>query len=138
MQDFRNLSVWRSAHELALAIYKETSHFPATEQFGLTNQMRRAATSIPTNIAEGCGRGSDADFARFLQIALGSASELEYQLLLASDLGHLESACAKSLMEQVQSIKKMTSALVNKTSSRSASHAPRIKDGQGPLTPDSR
>ena len=87
MQDFRNLSVWRLAHELTLAAYRETSRFPSSEQFGLTSQMRRSAASIATNIAEGCGRGSDADFGRFLQIALGSASELEYQLLLAADLG---------------------------------------------------
>lgn len=132
MQDFRNLSVWRNAHELALAIYKETSRFPATEQFGLTNQMRRAATSIPTNIAEGCGRGSDADFARFLQMALGSASELEYQLLLASDLGHLPSASAKSLVEQVQTIKKMTSSLVGKLSTKPTARARNSKPERPP------
>ncbi|WP_243384344.1 four helix bundle protein [Geothrix alkalitolerans] len=114
MQDFRNLAVWRRAHELALAVYRETSGFPDSERFGLVNQMRRSAASIPTNIAEGCGRGSDADFARFLHMALGSASELEYQILLASDLGHLLPAAADSLLDQVQAIKKMASSLARK------------------------
>ncbi|HEY3270770.1 MAG TPA: four helix bundle protein [Geothrix sp.] len=133
MQDFRNLAVWRHAHQLTLAIYQETSKFPASEQFGLTSQMRRSAASIPTNIAEGCGRGSDADFARFLHIALGSASELEYQLLLASDLGHLQTTPARSLMDQVQTIKKMASSLIRKTSTKP--HKP--KSNNGPLTADS-
>ncbi len=118
MQDFRNLSVWRNAHELALMVYKETSHFPASERFGLIDQMRRAAVSIPSNIAEGCGRGTDADFARFVQISLGSASELEYQLMLASDLGHLPREQTEPLLARVQSIKKMASTLVRRLASK--------------------
>ncbi|WP_243303968.1 four helix bundle protein [Geothrix oryzisoli] len=114
MQDFRNLAVWRHAHELTLAVYRETAGFPDLERFGLANQMRRSAASIPTNIAEGCGRGSDADFARFLHMALGSASELEYQILLASDLGYLLPATGGSLLDQVQVIKKMASSLARK------------------------
>lgn len=90
MQDFRQLKVWEKAHQLTLSIYKVTSDFPKTEQYGLVSQMRRSAASITCNIAEGCGRGSDQDFARFLQMALGSACELEYQLLLAKDLGWLQ------------------------------------------------
>ena len=132
MQDFRNLAVWRHAHQLTLAIYQETSKFPASEKFGLTSQMRRSAASIPTNIAEGCGRGSDPDFARFLSIALGSASELEYQLLLASDLGHLRPGPAALLMDQIQTIKKMASSLVRKTAPRP--HKP--KSNYSPLTAD--
>jgi four helix bundle protein len=86
MKSFRGLKVWHSAHQLTLAVYKATAKFPKEELYALTSQMRRAASSIPANIAEGCGRGTDADFGRFLQIALGSASELEYHLLLAFDL----------------------------------------------------
>ena len=85
MRNFRELRVWEKAHELTLQTYETTQAFPKNEIFGLTNQTRRASVSIPANIAEGCGRGSDADLARFLQISMGSASELEYQLLLASE-----------------------------------------------------
>ena len=89
MRNFRELLVWQKAHKLALEIYKATKGFPADERFGLIVQLRRAVTSVASNIAEGCGRGSDKDFARFLSIAAGSASEVEYQILLARDLGYL-------------------------------------------------
>src|SRR5687768_11115905 len=89
MKDFRQLKVWEKAHQVALAIYKATKEFPKEELYGLTSQIRRASMSIPTNISEGCGRNTDAEFARFLQIAMGSASETEYQLLLSHDLGLL-------------------------------------------------
>jgi four helix bundle protein len=92
MKDFKELKVWVKAHQLTLAVYQATTTFPKEELYGLTSQMRRSAASIPTNIAEGCGRGSDDDFRRFLQIAMGSASELEYQLLLAHDLGYFSTA----------------------------------------------
>lgn len=128
MQDFRNLAVWRRAHELTLAIYRETSGFPDTERFGLASQMRRSAASIPTNIAEGCGRGSDADFARFLHMAMGSASELEYQILLASDLGHLRPETAGSLIDQVQTIKKMSSSLARKARAPKSTNGPPTAD----------
>ena len=85
MQDFRNLEVWKKAHQLTLDAYRMTETFPRSETFGLSSQIRRAATSIPTNLAEGCGR-TQAEFARFVQIALGSACEVEYQFLLARDL----------------------------------------------------
>jgi four helix bundle protein len=87
VKDFRKQKVWQKAHDLALEVYRVTEAFPKTELFGLTSQIRRAGVSIPANIAEGCGRDTDADFSRFLQIAMGSASELEYHLLLAHDLG---------------------------------------------------
>jgi len=77
MKDFRKLIVWEKAHQLTLKIYKVTEEFPREELYGLTSQIRRACVSIPTNIAEGCVRSSDADFSRFLYIALGSTSELE-------------------------------------------------------------
>ncbi|NTW50172.1 MAG: four helix bundle protein, partial [Chlorobiales bacterium] len=91
MKDFRELKVWHKAHELAINVYKTSKEFPKEELYGLTSQSRRAASSVPANIAEGCGRDSPADFARFLQIAIGSASELEYHLLLAHDLEMLSS-----------------------------------------------
>ncbi len=89
MKDFRQLKVWKKAHQLALAVYKATKGFPKEELYGLTSQIRRASMSIPTNIAEDCGQNTDAQFARFLQIAMGSASETEYLLLLSHDLGFL-------------------------------------------------
>lgn len=83
MQDFRNLKVWGKAHTVTLHVYRRTSTFPKHEMFGLTSQMRRAAASIGANIAEGCGREGNAELCRFMQIGMGSASELEYHLLLA-------------------------------------------------------
>jgi four helix bundle protein len=87
MRDFRTLKVWEKAHALVLSVYRATSSFPRDELFGLTSQMRRSAASIPTNIAEGCGANTDAEFARFCQYAVRSSCELEYQLLLSRDLG---------------------------------------------------
>jgi four helix bundle protein len=86
LRDFRELKVWRKAHELTLGVYRVTAVFPKEELFGLTRQIRRSCESIPANIAEGCGQRRGPDFARFLQIAMGSASELEYHLLPARDL----------------------------------------------------
>jgi four helix bundle protein len=85
VQDFRNLEVWKKAHQLTLEAYRITENFPRAETFALSSQIRRAASSIPTNLAEGCGR-TQGEFARFVQIALGSACELEYQLMLVRDL----------------------------------------------------
>ena len=84
MQDFRQLRVWQLAHELTLDVYRITKSFPKDEQYGLTSQLRRCSSSIAANIAEGCGRGSDSEFARFLQIAMGSACEFEYSPLAES------------------------------------------------------
>ena len=112
MKDFRQLKVWEKAHQLALTIYKATKEFPKEELYGLTSQIRRASMSIPTNIAEGCGRFTDADFARFLQIAMGSASETEYQLILARDLGFLPNASYENLQKDVEEIKRMLASLL--------------------------
>ena len=112
MQDFRDLKVWHKAHAAALATYRDTEHFPQGERFGLTSQMRRAAASVPANIAEGCGRASDADFARFLHIAMGSASELEYFLLLARDLQFLETSDYERTIEDVREVKRMLAGLI--------------------------
>ena len=87
MQDFRKLKVWEKSHALALAIYRTTAGFPNSEMYGLTSQIRRCSISIPSNIAEGCGRSTNGDLLRFLDIAMGSAKELEYQLLLSYELG---------------------------------------------------
>ncbi len=114
MKDFRNLDVWNKAHQAVLGVYKNTQSFPKEEMFGLTNQMRRAAISTPSNIAEGCGRGSDAELSRFSQIAMGSSSELEYQVLLAKDLKYLSNDVYDDLSNKVVEVKKMLTSLIKK------------------------
>jgi four helix bundle protein len=118
VQDFRQLKVWRTSHELALAVYRATQDFPRSETYGLTSQMRRAAAAIPTNIAEGTGRGSDADFARFLHIAMGSASELEYLLLLARDLAYIDDKVRAPLDHLTIEVKRMLAALLRTLKSK--------------------
>lgn len=112
MKDFRQLKVWKKSHQLALAIYKETKKFPKEELYGLTSQIRRASMSIPTNIAEGCGLNTDKEFARFLQIAMGSASETEYQLILARDLEFLSKETHEKLHTDVEEAKRMLASLL--------------------------
>ncbi|MFZ5517564.1 MAG: four helix bundle protein [Candidatus Zhuqueibacterota bacterium] len=114
MKDFRKLNVWQKSHELTLQIYKNTRAFPKEEIYGLTSQIRRSSISIPSNIAEGCGRNSDLDFARFLQIAMGSASELEYQTLLAYDLHYLDENTYIKLLNEIEEVKKMLAGLIQK------------------------
>ena len=117
MKDFRTLEVWKKSHELSLAIYRETRGFPREELFGLTSQIRRASTSISANIAEGCGRGSDADFARFLQIAFGSASELDSHLLLSRELEFLNEKEYQQIYERILEIRRMLSSLIRRVNS---------------------
>jgi four helix bundle protein len=105
MKDFRQLKVWEKSHELALAIYHTTASFPREETYGLASQIRRAASLIPSNIAEGCGRHGDAELARFGIIARGSTSELEYQLLLARDLKLLQTNDYETLSQHTVEIK---------------------------------
>jgi four helix bundle protein len=112
VRDFRKLQVWEKSHQLTLAIYKATVGFPIAESYGLTNQIRRASASIPANIAEGCGRNSKADFARFLSIAMGSTSELEYHLLLAHDLSYLATPDYQRLASQTTEIKRMLTGFI--------------------------
>lgn len=112
MKDFRQLKVWEKAHHLALEVYKATATFPKEELYGLTSQLRRASVSIPTNIAEGCGRNTDADFARFLQIAMGSASETEYELILAYDLQFLPKNQFETLQSEAEEVKKMLASFL--------------------------
>ena len=114
MQDFRNLKVWEKAHALTLAIYKSSKTFPRDEMHGLTSQMRRASVSIGANIAEGTCRRGDVDFARFLQIAAGSASELEYHLLLARDLELLGTSDYQRLSDETVNVKRMLASLMKK------------------------
>ena len=117
MRNFRELIVWQKSHSLALDIYKLSRNFPRDEVFGLTSQIKRAAASVPTNIAEGCGRSTDADFARFLHIAAGSACEVEYQLLLAHDLGFIEANEYSILNERINEIKKMLAGFTQRLKS---------------------
>ena len=119
MKDFRQLKVWEKSHELALSIYHITASFPREEVYGLASQIRRAASSIPSNIAEGCGRNGDAELARFCIIARGSASELEYQLLLARDLKLLHPNDYETLSRQTIEIKRMLTVLVQKLTAKS-------------------
>ena len=114
MRDYRRLSVWSKAHELALMTYRLTNDFPDAERFGLTSQMRRAAVSIASNIAEGYGRGTDRDFARFLNIASGSNCELEYQLLLAVDLGYIREEETEQHRAACREVRQMLAGLLNK------------------------
>ena len=114
MKDFRELKVWEKVYHLTLEIYKMTAEFPKEEQFGITSQIRRAATSIGLNIAEGCGRGSDADFKRFLFIALGSATETEYCLQLALDLHYIPNDLYVVMNDQINEMKKMLYAFTEK------------------------
>ncbi len=112
MRDFHNYKVWEKAHKFALSIYRITKPFPKDELFGITSQLRRAATSIPFNIAEGCGRRSDAEFAHFLNIAAGSASEVEEELLISYDLEFMDKASYQQLNKEVNDIKAMLNKLI--------------------------
>ena len=114
MKDFKELKVWSKAHALTLRVYEVTRSFPPDELYGLTSQLRRSACSVSANIAEGCGRRSDGEFTRFLQIARGSASEVEYHLLLARDLGYLERNYHRCLEQDVVEIERMLTSLVQR------------------------
>jgi four helix bundle protein len=112
MKDFRSLKVWEKAHELTLAIYETTREFPKHEIYGVTSQIQRAAVSVPTNIAEGCGKDSDAELKRYSLIAMGSSSELEYLLLLARDLGYLPAENYQILQSKLIEVRKMLNAFI--------------------------
>ena len=114
MQNFRDLNVWQKSHRLTLEVYRITADFPRDERFGLTSQLRRAWAPIGANLAEGCCRRSDKDFARFVDHALGSASEVENFLLLASDLGFIPNPRYEVLDERIREIKRMLTGLVHR------------------------
>jgi four helix bundle protein len=111
MKDFKELKVWKKAHELTLDVYRATDTFPKAEWFGLRSQIRRASSSIGANLAEGCGRRRDGEFGRFVSIALGSASELECHLLLARDLRYLEHVDHELIQAQLDEVCRMLMSL---------------------------
>ena len=117
MKDFRELKVWEKAHQLTLQSYRITEAFPKHELFGLTSQIRRCCSSIPANIAEGCGRLGNSELHRFMQIACGSASELEYDFLLARDLGYMSHPDHLNAHKQLLEMKRMLVALTRKVGS---------------------
>ena len=119
MGDFKKLEVWQAAHTLACAVYTNTGTFPKTEAYGLTAQLRRSAASIAANIAEGCGRNGDVEFGRFVRISLGSATELEYHLLLSRDIGLLDDGTYTQLSAQARRIQGMLAGLKRALSTRS-------------------
>ncbi len=114
MGDYRKLHVWERAHRLTLDIYAATRSLPKDEMFGLTSQLRRSASFIPANIAEGCGRNGDIELARFLTIAMGSTNELDYHLLLARDLGYLSSSDYEILAFEAQGVAKMLATFIER------------------------
>ena len=114
VKDFHELKVWQKAHQLTLEVYQTTATFPREERYGLTSQLRRCSASIPANLAEGCGRNGDAEFARFCSIAMGSASELEYHLLLAKDLKLISPKDLTELSQRATELKRMLTALFQK------------------------
>jgi four helix bundle protein len=114
VKDFRNLQVWERTHKLTLSLYRATALFPREERFGLTSQIRRCRVSRGANIAEGCGKRGNAEFRRYLQIASGSASELDYELLLARDLGFLNAESYDQNLQQLTAVRRMLTALLQR------------------------
>ena len=114
MQNYKDLKVWIKSHEITLKIYSLTKGFPKEEIYSITSQVRRCSSSIPANIAEGCGKNTKNDFGRFLNIALGSANETEYFLLLAKDLSYLKTEDHKHLEKCINEIKAMLISLIKK------------------------
>ncbi len=124
MRDFRQIVVWEKAHLLTLMVYKATSAFPVAEKFALSSQIRRAAASIPANIAEGCGHDSSAELLRYLRISMASGSELDYHLLLARDLGFISPDAYTPLSDAVAEIKRMLRAFITTVASSRAAARP--------------
>lgn len=117
MQRFTDLKVWQRSHAFVLEIYRVTAHFPDDERFGLVSQLRRAAVSVPSNIAEGTKRKRPPDYARFLNIAEGSLSESEYLVILSADLGYVAKAEKDRLTGEAQEISRMLNGLREKVES---------------------
>lgn len=114
MKDFKKQEIWRRSHQLTLEIYRATQQFPKEEIYGLTSQIRRAMSSIPTNIAEGCGRRTNAELANFLNIASGSASELEYEILLAKEIGYITQEQYEVWTKEIEEIRSMLAAYMHR------------------------
>jgi four helix bundle protein len=120
MRNYRDLQVWGTAHKLTLAIYRDTHDFPEEERFGLTSQIRRSSASIAANLAERCGRRSDGEMARFIQISMGSGAELSYHLLLARDLDFLKNTEYSRLNSDLEEVLRMLSSLSKKVRNAAA------------------
>jgi four helix bundle protein len=118
MRNYEDLQVWKKAHALTLDIYKNTRCFPGDERFGLTSQIRRSCASIGANLAEGCGRRSDGEMARFVHIAMGSGAELSYHLLLAKDLELLSKTSFEHLRSDLSEVMRMLSSLSDRLKPR--------------------
>jgi four helix bundle protein len=126
--DFRKLEVWQKTQKLVSSVYKLTGTFPATERYGLSSQMRRAAVSVSANLAEGCGRMGDIELRRFVRISLGSLSELECELLVAKDLQFLESQTAAGIVAELHSIRGMLQSLHRALPPKPTTHDRRALD----------
>jgi four helix bundle protein len=113
MRNYRELDVWQKAHKLTLSLYQRSRSFPKEEFYGLTSQLRRCAISVGANLAEGCGRQTTPELARFVRIAMGSASELDYHLLLAHDFGYLQSGDHRELSQELTRVRKMLASLLS-------------------------
>lgn len=137
--DFKKLTVWQAAHALAIDVYRATAALPAEERYGLQRQLRRASSSIPANLAEGCGRGTDTELRRFIRISLGSATELEYHLILSKDLGLLSKATSEALehrSRQVQaSLARLYQALAPPQMLATKYQRPKTKDQRPSTSP---
>jgi four helix bundle protein len=127
LKDFKELKVWQKAYTLSFAVYEAARAFPREEIYGLTSQLRRSAVSVGANIAEGCGRRSDGELVRFLQIARGSASEMEHHLLLARDLKFLSAGAHQDLEKRLQEVQRMLAALVSSIQEKNGSRLERAE-----------
>ena len=114
MQDYRQLIAWQKAHEMVKEVYLISSQFPTAELYGMTGQLRRAELSVPTNLAEGASRGTNADFARFVQISLGSSSEVDYLLLISFELGYISHDQHKELAAKIEEMRKVLTGLIKR------------------------
>lgn len=123
MKDFRQLIVWQKAHAVTLELYVATRKFPAEERYGLTSQIRRASASIGATIAEGCGKGSEVEFGRFLQMSSGSPSELSSHLILSRDLEYLSESEFSKLSVKVEEVRRMLASLLSKISASKKARA---------------
>ena len=135
MGDFRELAVWKKAHELSLAVYRETSGWPKHELYGLTSQSRRAAVSIAANIAEGCGKNSDAELAKHARLSMGSGSELSYYLILAHDLNYTPASRRDELQDALSEVRRMLASLERISATAAQRSAPGTKLHRKPTPP---
>ncbi len=114
MRDFRKLEIWKDSHKMALRVYQITRQYPSDEKFGLISQMRNSAAAVPTNISEGCGRSTEKELARFCDIAMGSASELEYQFILSNDLGYINEETFNDIETELVTLKKRLNKFISR------------------------